>query len=169
MSAGIETAEFPLLSRGYSTCALTTPSIVSESFPSSRAAAKAWSRLGPTWPTAPACARAWHSLHFWMKSVRPRWGSASVVPQPEAARARAARATRASSGVMSLRTRAMGLNAGGSLYVGAGGELAVEAASLDTLEAIRTNTNRERWEVANAGERRYVGDQPHRGPVSHAA
>ncbi len=85
MSAGIETAGLPLSGRGFSTCALTMPSIVSLFSPISRAEAKASSRLGPISAVVPAWARTWQTPHFWMKRTRPRVVSALVVPQPDAA------------------------------------------------------------------------------------
>jgi len=99
---------------------LTIPSTVSLFSPTSRAAAKASSRLGPTCAEVPACARAWQVPHFCTKRVRPRAVSAVVVPHPVTATSIAPRAARSSSGRMSFRCIGRGISAeaGRSLYVG---------------------------------------------------
>src|SRR4051812_21486129 len=169
MSAGIETRALPLFSRGNSTCALTTPSIVSESLPPSRAAAKASSRLGPTWAVVPAWASVWQTPHFCVNNVRPRAVSAVLVPHPEATAAKAAMATSASSGVMSFERWRMGQSAGGSLYVSPVAERPVRHRRWGRLEAIRTSLKTTRGEAGNAGEGRNVGGDADRGPLPHAA
>src|SRR4051812_50143360 len=121
MSRGIETRGSPLTSRGYSTCALTTPSIVSLSFPIDLATANASSRFGPIWAEVPACASSWQTPHFWTNSVRPRAGSAVVVPQPEAVTTKATIAKGASSGEIGFGGGNIGGNGRGGVYGGAPG------------------------------------------------
>ena len=61
--------------------------------PGGRTAAKASSRLGPTFATEPAAASAWHPAHLLMKSALPFATSplftGPPVPQPAAASAKA--------------------------------------------------------------------------------
>ena len=55
----------------------------------------------------PASAISWQTPHFLMKSTRPRAVSAVLVPQPEAASARAARTASASRGRMRVESFVM--------------------------------------------------------------
>src|ERR1700761_5606465 len=100
--AGIEAAGLPFEGRGLSTWALTTPSTVAPSMPTSRAAANASSRFGPIFAVVPACARVWQPPQSLVKRTRPRAMSGLVVPQPEITTTAATRATMGTSRRMGL-------------------------------------------------------------------
>src|SRR4051794_23157063 len=97
--------------------------------------------------------------HFLTKRVRPRAGSAVVVPQPETARTRPPSRAKTSSGRMSLETLRIGRRAGRSLYVRPARPRPVRGLDLTCLEAIDTRCGtairggfgdaRKRWDVGD--------------------
>src|SRR5436190_21856091 len=165
----METLGLALLGRGLSTCALTTPAIVSGSMPTARAWAKAASRSGPICAVLPASLREWQVAHLLVNSCRPRstlpvWATPQPDPVSNAIPESASAAPRAAPRGMSVRLGTRRESYRRRLAPGEPGLAA--AALLDRVASIRTSRL---GGALDGSSRRHVEHCPHAWYRSHPA